>query len=606
MGAASAPGMSIPGRNNARLRSAVAILLILASASISRATTVGTFDDAPAVAAWTFSNGPEFPGATGSLSSGGGHPGTGAHLAYDTSAGGNYVAAVSVLSTPVAASTVRLWVKTPGGVRVQIRVNDSTGQTLQYSPNRPFEATDPDQWYQLNVLLTATPDHFGGTVSDGTVHGGITAISVLAQPTTTKVGAIDFDSVKLISPPVPTIDITAAPVTSPATTDFTGSVGVEITHDDATDTGLDLVQSLGFAYIATEMLWANVETTAGVYDFSYYDNLLASLQARGLRAQFILGYGNLLYTGTTGVEPPRTPAEIQAFARFAGAAAAHYAGQGAKFEVWNEPDIATYWSPPDAGAYDALYQACAAQMHLADPSAVVLTGGLAGTDVSFLDDMIAADGISAANAIGLHPYRLEAPEQLSADLLDLRTNVARAFPVNTPPIWSTEAGYSSAWYGDGTAADNRLKQAKYSVRQMLTGLALGLPSQTVFDLRDTGTDATATEENFGIVDSAYQPKPLTAAVQTLLAQCRGRRFEGVMSMPDSDLHVLKFVGDSDTLLVVWSESPTGAAQRLFFSKLPLQALDAFGQPVRVVTTGKNKRSIKVADAPVYVTFHGQH
>ena len=352
------------------------------------------------------------------------------------------------------------------------------------------------------------------------------------------------------------------------------------------------------------MFWADIETHAGVYNFSWYDQLVASLKARGMAAHFILCYGNAVYTGTDWFQPPRTLAATQGFANFAWAAAVHYAGQGVHFEIWNEPDVAAFWNPPDAAAYSG---------PVPDRRRAGPRGGRGGGGVlrrpgrpgpRFLDGMVTNQGSGKVNAVAIHPYRHEIPEGLTNDMAAWRAALAAAFPAHAPAVWSTEEGYSSAWYGDGTLPANRTTQAKLGVRQILTGLGLGLPVQIVFDLRDVGTDAANPEQNFGVVTASYQPKPLTAAVQTLLNACKGHTFSGILPSPKSDVHILKFEGPSDTLLVMWSEAPTGTAQRVYFPTLPGQALDYLGNPLMVVQGGVKRRSIKIKDAPVYVIFPG--
>ena len=579
----------------------ITAILFVGSVLAAHGVVVDAFEGAASPSPWIFSNGPEYPGMTGSLTRGVGHTGNGAHLTFDLSAGGNYVSATDWLPTPVTAGALQLWVKSPGGVQVEVRVNDSTGQTLQYSPNRPLEAGDASQWYLLFVQLGATANYWGGA-NDGVVHGPITGVTVMALPTLLKVGAIDFDDVQLVAARTTVINPSGVVLAPQTVHDLCGSAGVEITHADATTTGLNLVQTLGFHRIRTEMFWADVETKAGVYNFTWYDQLVASLKTRGLQPHFILCYGNPLYTGTDWMQPPRTTAAITAFGNFARAVASHYARQGMHFEIWNEEDISTYWNPPSAAEYSAMCSVAAAQFHAGDPTTPITSGGLAGMDIGFLDGMIADGGVSDVDAIGIHPYRLEIPEGLAGDLADMRADLAAAFPTDTPPVWSTEAGYSSAWYGDGSLAANRTTQAKYSVRQMLTGLCLNLPVQIFFDLRDTGTNVWDTEENFGVVDTNYLSKPLTAAVQTLLTQCKSHSCLGMLSSPQSATHVLKLQSTSDILLIFWSETVTGTPQTLSVPKPPRQVLDYLGNPLTAKPDGKGNYSVVVGDSPVYVDF----
>ena len=509
--------------------------------------------------------------------------------------------AVYWLPTPLPGSYVQVLVKNPGGANVEVRVNDSTNQTLQYAPSRPFEAANPASWYALTVALN-TPIAYWGGANDGIVHGNIIGISILAKPTLSTVGAIDFDDVKLLGVRAVLLDPVATPVVAPAITDFTGSLGVEITHADATASGLNLAHSLGFGRIRTEMFWADVETQLGIYNFGWYDQLVANLKALGMQPHFILCYGNPIYTSADWFQPPLTPAAITGFANFAKAAAAHYAGQGVHFEVWNEPDIAGFWNPPNAAQYSALCPVAAAAVHAGDASAPVSSGGLAGLDLAFLDQVIADGGARNVDAIGIHSYRLEIPELLSDDLAELHTTLAQAFPTHTPPVWSTEAGYSSAWYGDGSLAANRTLQAKYGVRQVLTGLGLGLPVQIVFALGDAGTNVWDSEENFGIVSSTYQSKPITTALQTLYKVVKKHTFAGTTTALQSATHVFKFQGSLDTVFVCWSETVPVGTQVVYFPEMPTTAIDYMGNPVTVTPHGNGLYEMSISDTPVYVSF----
>lgn len=589
-----------------KTRSFLALLPLLAALlqpGGAGAQMLDAFESATSPAPWTFYNGAEYPGATGSLSRAAGHSGSGARLAFNTTAGGNYVSATLNLPAPAAAEAVALWVRHPGGSHVQLRVTDSTGQTLQYSPTRPFESRSAAGWYRLVVRLSPSAEHWGGSINDGVFHGPLTSVSILAQPGKTKTGALDFDDVEAVPALALKVD-PFSPALTPAgqASTLNGGLGVEIEHVDAAPAALDLVKNLGFRWTRTEMFWADVETTAGVYDFTWYDSLLAALKSRGLNAHFILCYGNPVYTGADWFQPPRTTAAVAAFGNFSRAAAAHFAGKGVRFEIWNEPDIATFWSPPSASEYAALSRAAIAQIHAGDPSAQVSTGGLAGMDMDFLGALLAAGGAAGANAIGVHPYRLEAPEQLADELLQMRAQISQTFPISTPVVWSTESGYSSAWYGDGGSAANRLAQAKLTTRGLLTEAALGLGFNNVFALRDHGPDPWDAEQNFGIYDCNLAPKPLAAAVRAATAECGSRIFDGILPTPASDLHILKFESANAVTLACWSEQAGAAMTKVEFPSAPSRALDFLGNPVAVAAESSGGFSVNAGDAPVYVTF----
>ncbi len=565
----------------------------------SSAVVIDDFESPASLTNWSFNNGPEFPGAVGSLSLGTGHVGSGAHLVFDISGGGNYVSADRDLAAPLQSVGIALWVRHPGGVNIQIRVTDSTGQTLQYSPTRPFEASDASCWYRLIVSLGPTAEYWGGA-NDGIVHNPITKVSVLAQPGKTQVGAIDFDDVEALTSLCRLID-PSENSSAANNSDLVGNLGVQLGPKDINATGMDLAQSLGFKWARIEMFWTDIETEPGVYDFTKYDDLLSDLTSRGMKAHFVLCYGNAFYTGLDWFSPPRTSSAIDAFAEFARNTVIHFQGNDVQTEIWNEPNIARFWDPPNPEEYAALTEAVIPQIHAGDPEAKVSTGGLAGMDFAFLNALFHDQAANGVDAIGVHPYRLEIPEKLSDEMVLMRTILEANF-ATTPAVWSTESGYSSAWYGDGTLETNRIKQAKLCARQLLTGVAVGLAFDNLFQLRDHGSDPWDAEMNFGIVDFNRAEKPLTSSIRTLLQQCRGRTFSGTVRSPHSAIHVLKFQGARDLMLVIWSETIGATTEKILLPGVPISALDYLGKEVAVTEESDSTYSVQIGDSPVYLIF----
>src|SRR5262245_60341379 len=115
-------------------------------------------------------------------------------------------------------------------------------------------------------------------------------------------------------------------------------LGVNIRPQEAPE--IPEIAAAGFAAVRTDLFWHDVERERGRYDFSTYDGLMASLKRYALTPILILDYGNRLYDGG---DAPRSDEARRAFARFAGAAAARYAGQGVIWEIWNEPNVRWAW-----------------------------------------------------------------------------------------------------------------------------------------------------------------------------------------------------------------------------------------------------------------------
>src|SRR4028118_1621617 len=96
--------------------------------------------------------------------------------------------------------------------------------------------------------------------------------------------------------------------------------GVNIHFTDPPPGEMARFGEAGYRFARMDLFWSDVEKNKGVYDFSAYDRLTNELAKVGARPLSILDDGNDLYQ--TGA--PRTPDAVAAFARFAGAASAHF------------------------------------------------------------------------------------------------------------------------------------------------------------------------------------------------------------------------------------------------------------------------------------------
>ena len=581
------------------------ILFFIAGANaVTADTLIDNFERTNAPAPWTFSNGPEFPGATGSLTVGAGHSGQGAHLAYDLSQGGNYVGANLPLAFPLTAAAIGFWVKSPPNITIVLRVQDASGQTLQYNLRRPLENPDPNSWYQHAVGLDSASGWWGGA-NDGALHNPISSLSILAAdpPEPGAIGAIDIDDVTALSSNVFNLDPIQQPLvpTPCSSNDFLSQLGVNI-HFTSDDTALDEARIASFAWVRMDLVWAAIETQTNVYNWTAYDNLINSLNSRGMKALLILDYGNPLYTGAYNL-PPTNAVAIQAFGNFAEAAARHFAGQNVRFEVWNEPNISVFWPPtPNSSQYAALSQNAIRRLHQGDPAASVTTGGLAGFDFNFINGCLNSGGGTNADAIGVHPYDCNPPEMLADRLLLLRTIISRYF-TNAPPVWDTEWGFSSARFGDGHSANARQTQALMVARELLCACAEGFSQIIYYDLRDDGSSSTDAEHNFGLLASDYSEKPAMQAVKTLSAIAQGRRFSGFIHTTLSGLNAMRFDGLTNLTVALWNSAAAGVAAITFPTNAT--AVDFLGTPLALQNqTNSLTWVLSPTNGPIYVSFPG--
>ncbi|UCH34370.1 MAG: cellulase family glycosylhydrolase, partial [Armatimonadota bacterium] len=186
---------------------------------------------------------------------------------------------------------------------------------------------------------------------------------------------------------------------SPAVPDGLG-VNIHFTGEPARD--LDMIQAAGFKFIRMDFTWAAIEKEKGVYGFEPYDQLTDGLEKRGIRALYILDYGNSLYESDQSV---RTEEGRQAFARFAAAAAGRYRGRGIIWELWNEPNIG-FWKPqPSVDDYMKLAKAVFPAIRQADAGALCVAPATSGIPMDFLEECFRQGLLDLVDGVTVHPYR---------------------------------------------------------------------------------------------------------------------------------------------------------------------------------------------------------
>jgi hypothetical protein len=603
--------------NSTRASLSTAVLFLLTVPALAQVGSsgmlVGDFHNRSSLAQWRFSNGAEFPGASGSLSLGEGHSGSGAKLNYQircdsqSETCGHYVGAYRSVSVPRGRQfhALSLWASLPPEMRLVLRVEDETGQTLQYSVNTPtLEHQGRNAWNPVLVSLDEAPDDYWGGAENGHLKGRIVQVAILADsrnsvPTH---GTLNFDDVWLLDSPNTTFNLDANARTIPvplSSVSLSSRLAVNV-HSLDDPVALDAARSAGFSFVRTDLLWATVEKNAR-YDFTVYDRFLACLEARGMGVLWILDYGHPDHGGNQ----PHTAADVTTFADYARAAAAHFAGHDVRYEIWNEPNLTSFL--PDPSVYPALLSQAVAAIRQVDPSAVVVTGGVSGVDLNFLGSRAAAGPKRQTNAIGIHPYRTSGPETLVADLMLLRQLLDSQIRRDIS-IWDTEWGYSSYGffpvnqYGDGHAETACKRQGVLAARRMLTVWALGFPVSVWYDLRDDGSNGADRESNFGLLDQRGNDKLSMHAVRTLTEAASRRNLDGALADMPAGLHGLKLTSDSDFTFIIWCDQPGVVSQvRLPVASL-IEGTDMIGRKIPLASSSNQSAQVMVseADGPVYI------
>ena len=254
---------------------------------------------------------------------------------------------------------------------------------------------------------------------------------------------------------------------APARADEMFGVSVNrIFNDDFTpahwDAPLSAVRASGLRQARSDAFWMWAEPNPPAdgrhtYTWSWLDAEATALAKHDLRWQPILDY-SALWAGSDQSDYHSPPTSIDDYAAYAHAFAARY-GRGGTFwsqhpeltplpvtayEIWNEPDIPSFWRPaPDPAAYADMYLAAREAIHSADPGAVVVVGGIGG-DVGYVESMYAArPGLRAnVDAVGWHAYG-RSPDGIVRGIRALRQRLD-GLGETAVPIRVTELGWPTS------------------------------------------------------------------------------------------------------------------------------------------------------------------
>ena len=193
---------------------------------------------------------------------------------------------------------------------------------------------------------------------------------------------------------------------------------------DKVSTGihLDLTRLMSFSHVKQTFAWRDIEPERGIWHWQEADRILAELERRGLRLIARLGQTPAWARAPEALDAGEAPpADPSAFGDFCGAVAARYRSRVSAYQIWNEPNLSREWGgkTPDPAGYVDLLAACSAAIRQADPSAILISAGLAPTGNN--DDMATPDDVyfdrmylqgfqNHIDVVGVHAPGYAAPE----------------------------------------------------------------------------------------------------------------------------------------------------------------------------------------------------
>ncbi|MCR4406539.1 MAG: O-antigen ligase family protein [Anaerolineae bacterium] len=254
----------------------------------------------------------------------------------------------------------------------------------------------------------------------------------------------------------------AHPLASPLANVVPWGVNVALDQYDDEELAWDLDQitAAGFRWVRQTFSWAEIEPWPGEFDWRGADRVVAACAERDLALIAVLDTAPAwARPDTSNAHTP--PHEVADFGNFARAFAARYSDRVDYYQIWDEPNLSDHWGDAyvDPAAYARLLREGAVQIRSADPSAVILTAGLAPTvergplnlnEADYLRGMLAARADDFFDVVAIKPYGFSQPADAPPDGETL--NFGRAAWVRQAlvdaghadlPIWAVEFGWNA-------------------------------------------------------------------------------------------------------------------------------------------------------------------
>ena len=372
---------------------------------------------------------------------------------------------------------------------------------------------------------------------------------------------------------------------------------------------LDLLAEAGIGSVRDDLFIEEWEDGAGGFTVpEKVSAFVRELRVRGIRPNLILAMRRP-YT-REGLSPER-------FARWATFLANTFRGQRVSFEIWNEPQNfafkevygGTYHGPdaiwiPEFVAFTKCVKKAFAEAKSDNP--VLLT---AEDYLPALKPMIEMGIAGKGEIISFHPYcHAEARPERGTWFFDDDGKSIRSLAAahgGCDRFWATESGWTTV--SSTGKVENAfvgcyprvtyVEQARYIARMFLIARQIGLERAFQYDFVNDGTNRFYTEDNFGLVNEDYSPKPSYVAVAAQIALMGDATPQGDEGGDHKRLRIYRFLGmDGRPAYAAWAVegSATVAVPAALESHYGL--FDLFGNPLAHPKDGK----LTLTEDPIYI------
>lgn len=379
----------------------------------------------------------------------------------------------------------------------------------------------------------------------------------------------------------------------------------------------DLAHQAGASWTNVYLLWSQVETSPGVYNFSRYDGIMGNLASGGVRP-FVEIRKSPSWVASTDCGPLDKTGGMDSFANFVRTMVQRYsvAPYNVKhWEFYNEPDNTDVNLAQQIGMgcwgnypsqYAQLLSVANSAVKSVDPQAKVVFGGLAmenmtSFNMNFLDQVLAAGGGPYFDVLNVH-YFSNYASAWSAYGVDIGGKITRVRQIMSgrgvsKPVAVGETSYQDSPLDNFDAA----AQARYVPKVLARALANDVYKVDWYQLRDYGDPARP--YYYGLLDINGQPKPSYTTYSVAASKVGRASYVSPLDAgsvgASGGIEGYKFRQDGREVWVLWA-TPDGSAVDI---TLPGNAVNASDQIGTVFWSSSGQSTgYRLGSNAIYIAF----
>jgi hypothetical protein len=356
----------------------------------------------------------------------------------------------------------------------------------------------------------------------------------------------------------------------------------------------------GVKWIREDFEWGGIEPAKEKFNWTFTDSVVRIAKKNGISVYAIVAY----WPSWT---KEYTKEGIDDYISFLKELVGHYKKDIHQWEIWNEPNI-FFWQGPGEMYAELLMKSYIA-IKDADSTAQVLGISTSGIDFEFIQKMLQLQ--APFDILTIHPYRSFLEETKFITELKRASDMAVLAGGKQRPVWITEMGWTTynphnSWIQEGFLPTPLRVQAELIVRTYLSCIISGTdPKVFWYDLRNDGTDPYNFEDNIGIMNRDFSPKPAYIAYSTMTRTLKGMKFIKTLTMPEGTFSGLFEDGKdkSKKVIALWSpEADRSVEIEITSDKAVL--INTIGESGELkVLTRETRRYVTIPlkkGAPVYI------